>query len=480
MEESVFGGVSFQGAYRMKMSFRRPGARLRQKPRGGYRPVLESLEDRFLLSSNNYLQTNLTSDIPGMAQVTDPNLVNPWGIVPNPTGAFWVNDNGAGVSTLYDGAGVAQSLVVTIPDPGNLGFTSAPTGIVHNGTSDFVVQGNDAQGAAVFIFSTEDGTISAWSPAVDRNNAILEVDNADGGAVYKGLAIGSNSQGNFLYAANFRAGTVEVYDTNFVQTQLDGSFTDPRLPRGYAPFGIQNINGDIYVSYAKQDAAKHDDVAGPGHGFIDVFDTDGHLMRRLVSRGALDSPWGLVQAPDHFGRFSDDLLVGNFGNGKIHAYDPNTGAFRGTLRDADHRPIKIDGLWGLSFGNGVTTDANTLYFTAGINDEQDGLFGSLQAADNGDGTGVALPGQVALGQPASTGGEAHTLSSAPRVQGGSGQEIHPIAGGLVGGAGGTATTQNGATGELHAGPVSLADSTAIDSLFALDGSSLGDKLLAGL
>jgi uncharacterized protein (TIGR03118 family) len=351
-------------------------ARTNPRRRETFQPRVEGFEDRLLLSTT-FLQTNLTSDIPGLAQVTDPNLVNPWGIVPNPNGPFWVNDNGTGLSTLYGGDGQPASLVVTVPSPDPTAMSS-PTGIVFNSTSDFVVDGNGASGPAFFIFATEDGTISGWNPTVNLNNAILKVDNSAAGAVYKGLALGSNSQGNFLYATNFHDGTVDVFDSTFAPAQLDGNFIDPHLPRDYAPFGIANINGLLYVTYGKQNAPKHDDVAGRGHGFIDVFDTDGHFMQRLVTRGDLNSPWGLAVAPANFGRFSNDLLVGNFGDGRIHAYDPQTGEFKGTLRGPDHKPITIDGLWGLSFGNGQTTDANTLFFTAGINHEQDGLFGSLQ------------------------------------------------------------------------------------------------------
>jgi uncharacterized protein (TIGR03118 family) len=208
-------------------------------------------------------------------------------------------------------------------------------------------------------------------------HAIREVDKSPG-AVYKGLAMGSNSAGTFLYATNFRAGTVDVFDSQFHQVSLSGSFTDPNLLPGYAPFGIANIDGDLYVTYALQDAAKHDDVAGPAHGFVDIYDTNGNLIRRLVTRGRLNSPWGLAMAPANFGRFSGDLLVGNFGDGRINAVDPSTGDFLGQLRDANNSPITINGLWGLAFGNDANAGPkSTLFFTAGLNDEADGLFGSL-------------------------------------------------------------------------------------------------------
>jgi uncharacterized protein (TIGR03118 family) len=333
-------------------------------------------------SQGFYQQTNLVSDVPGVAKVTDPHLVNSWGIVHSPTSPFWIADNGTGFSTLYNGAGTPISLVVTIPPPGGspAGTTAAPTGVVFNGTSGFVVSNGAASGPARFIFSTEDGTISGWNPAVNPTNAILAVDNsqASPSAVYKGLAIGSNASGAFLYATNFRAGTVDVFDSQFHQVSLAGSFTDPNLQRGYAPFGIANLNGNLYVTYALQNATKHDDVAGPAHGFVDIYDTNGNLIQRLVTRGRLNSPWGLAMAPANFGRFSNDLLVGNFGDGRINAVDPATGDFLGQLRDANNKPITIDGLWGLDFGNGANAGpTTTLFFTAGPNGEMDGLFGSL-------------------------------------------------------------------------------------------------------
>ena len=332
-------------------------------------------------SGGFYRQTNLVSDIPGIARVTDPHLVNPWGLSHSPTSPWWVSDNGKGVSTLYQGDGtpfpVGSPLVVTIPPPAG-GTSSAPTGNVFNGTGDFVVSEGSASGPSRFIFATEDGTISGWNPTVDPTNAILKVDNSVSGAVYKGLAIGSNPSGNFLYATNFHAGTVDVFDAHFIAATLAGSFSDPTIPAGFAPFGIQNINAQLYITYAKQDAAEHDDVAGPGNGFVDVFDTNGNFIERLASHGTLNSPWGLALAPNGFGRFGKDLLVGNFGDGRINAFDPNTGAFRGQLNDQRGNPITIDGLWALGFGNGgLAGAADTLFFTAGINDEADGLFGSI-------------------------------------------------------------------------------------------------------
>src|SRR5438270_3294804 len=319
-----------------------------------------------------YQQTNLVSDLAGKAQLTDTQLVNPWGLVHGPTTPWWVADNGTGLSTLYTGQGAKVPLTVTIPAPKGspAGTTAAPTGVIFNGNGGFNVSENGTSFSSLFIFNTEDGTISGWNPNfVDRTHAILAVDrsNVGKGAVYKGLAIGSNSSGTFLFATNFRFGTIEMFDSNF---KLVRSFTDHRLPQSYAPFGIQNIGGKLYVTFAKQDAKKHDDVAGPGHGFVDVFDTNGNLIRRLISKGSLNSPWGLALAPANFGTFSNDLLVGNFGDGLINAFDSATGAALGQVQGVNGHAVRVDGLWGLTFGNGGSAGAtNTLFFTAGINGE---------------------------------------------------------------------------------------------------------------
>jgi len=327
-----------------------------------------------------YQQTNLTSNLPGIAKFTDPNLTNPWGISSAPGGPFWVSDNGSGKSTLYDNKGTPQSLVVTIP-PSPGGKKGTPTGTVFNSdTTAFIVSKKGISGASLFLFATEDGTISGWSLGVDMTHAILAVDNSSSGAVYKGLALGTNRSGIFLYATNFHAGTIDVFNKKFAPARLSGSFTDPHLPQGYAPFGIQNIGSKLYVTYAKQNAQKSGDVAGLGHGFVDVFDTNGHFIKRLVTQGQLDSPWGLALAGGSFGKFSNDLLVGNFGNGHINAFDPTTGAFLGQLTGQNGHLLIIDGLWSLVFGlGGQAGMANQLFFTAGIHQEADGLFGMIQA-----------------------------------------------------------------------------------------------------
>ncbi len=317
-----------------------------------------------------YQQVNLVSNGAVSAPNTDNHLVNPWGLDYAPTGPFWVSDNGTGVSTLYNGSGSPQALVVTIPSPLGSTAVAKPTGVVFNGTADFL----DAR----FLFATEDGTIASWSGS-NGTSALIQVDNSAASAVYKGLAIGTTASAQFLYAANFSGGTMDVFDKNFMPTMLSGGFTDPTLPAGYAPFNIFNSSGNLLVSYALQDAGGHDDMAGPGNGFVDVFDTNGNLIRRLISNGALNSPWGMVVAPFDFGPFSNDLLVGNFGDGRINAFDPINGTFLGSLLDTANNPISIDGLWGLKFGNGANAagTANQLFFAAGINSEADGLFGRI-------------------------------------------------------------------------------------------------------
>ena len=319
-------------------------------------------------------QTNLVSDIPGLARLTDPDLVNAWGVSFAPTSPFWISDNGTGLATLYSvpGSGPPSvskvGLIVTIP-PTAGGTTSAPTGQVFNGGPGF--------GGAVFLFASEDGVISSWNGS--GTTAVVDKDFGSA-AVYKGLAISDPGMSDaVLYATNFRAGTIEAYNSSFAPAGLPGNFTDPNLPQGYAPFNDKVIDGELYVTYAKQDAEKHDDEAGAGNGFVDIFNLDGTLKERLISGGALDSPWGLAIAPSSFGSFAGDLLVGNFGNGMINAYNATTGAFVGALDGNDGSPLVIDGLWGLTVGNGSAAGGSldTLFFTAGPNGESDGLFGSL-------------------------------------------------------------------------------------------------------
>jgi uncharacterized protein (TIGR03118 family) len=330
---------------------------------------------------NAYHQTNLVSDLPGLAQLTDPDLVNPWGMAAGPTTPAWVADNGTDRATIYpgfvNGSPITKAgLVVSIPG-------GAPTGQVFNPTAGFVVRSGDASGPARFIFDSEAGLVTGWNPGVPppAPSTQAQVGASVGGAIYKGLAIATTPAGTFLYAADFHHGRIDVFDQGLDRVQLSGSFTDPAIPPGFAPFNVQELGGRLYVAYAKQDADAEDEVAGPALGFVDVYSTSGQLLRHLIEHGQLNAPWGLVLAPAAgFGRFSGALLVGNFGNGRINAYNPSTGEFLGRLRHEDGSPIEIEGLWALRFGNGVTGDPSTLLFTAGIDDEAHGLFGAIQAA----------------------------------------------------------------------------------------------------
>jgi uncharacterized protein (TIGR03118 family) len=347
--------------------------------------------------AGSYTQTNLVSNLPGRATTTDSNLKNPWGIsFFRDLSPFWISDNNAGVATLYDGAGapfpLGTALIVNIPVP-NAATGGTPTGQVANifaSSNAFPLPGSGPGSGqpSLFIFATEDGTIAAWNQGVmPTTNAVLAVDNTAGtpgggadGAVYKGLAIGTDSNGrNFIYATNFRSRHVDVFDSNFAPANMNGAFPfiDRRVPRNYAPFGIQNVDGQLFVTYARQDAAKHDPVAGRGQGFVDIFDTDGNLVQRFERRGVLDSPWGVAKASENFGRFAGDILIGNFGDGRINAYS-SKGRFLGVLIDsATGKPLVNDGLWAITFGGALNSSPDTLYFTAGLNHEQDGLFGSI-------------------------------------------------------------------------------------------------------
>jgi len=364
-----------------------------------------------LSSAQHYTQKNLVSDITqpansdGSAVIVDPNLKNAWGLTRSSTSPFWISDNGTGVSSVYangapvsffpDPAGSAFDNFIFVPPPKTApaGTTSTPTGIVFNGSpTDFILdKGTPSNLPAVFIFVTEDGTISGWNAQADvaqganppSIHAVLEVDNSDKGsgkgAVYKGATTGDINEKKYLYVTNFRSGRVEVYDTMFHRVHLgDDAFEDEAIPQGFAPFNIQNIGGSLFVTYAKQDAQKHDDVAGPGLGFVDIFSTRGKLISRLQHGSWMNSPWGVVWTPRDFGEFSNTILVGNFGSGQIAAFNGFTRQFIGFMRNPNNSILTIDGLWSLTFGNGANAgSATTLFFTAGINDEADGLFGQL-------------------------------------------------------------------------------------------------------
>ena len=321
-------------------------------------------------ASSSYTVTNLVSDQPGVAAHTDGDLVNAWGLTALPTSPWWVSDNGTDVSTLYRADGTKVIL------PGgtqHVNVPNAPTGAVANAGPNF--------SGGRFLFSTEEGKILYWNPAVSITDAQVAVDNSGAGAIYKGLAIAGTDR---LYATDFHNGRVDVFDGNFNPVNVPGAFVDPGIPAGYAPFGIQNVGGTIFVTYAKQDADAEDDVAGQGHGFVDRFSTSGTLLGRVATHGQLNSPWGIAVAPTDFGRFSSDLLVGNFGDGEISAFEPQSdGTYElvGQLRTSGNKVLTIDGLWALQFGHGSANNGptNTLFFTAGPDDESHGLFGTITA-----------------------------------------------------------------------------------------------------
>lgn len=313
-------------------------------------------------AGDTYSWENYQSDIAGAAEHTDRNLVNPWGMAASSGGTIWVSDNGTGVSTLYGQDGTANPLIVTVPGK-DKSKPSNPTGIVFNSSSSFKVTRNGNSQPSKFIFVNEDGTISGWNPALDPTHAIQAV-KAKGENIYKGATLGMAGGHMFLYVTNFHNNEVDVYDENFHLVNTNG-FNDPTIPHDFAPFGIRNFNDHIYVTYAKQAAGKKDDEPGPGNGYVSVFDTSGNFIKRLVSNGNLNSPWGLALVE------GDELWVGNFGDGKINNYDPTTGDFLKTLMTKDGDPLVFDGLWDLlPLGKGV-------WFTAGIADEEHGLFGII-------------------------------------------------------------------------------------------------------
>ena len=327
--------------------------------------------------SLRFQQRNLVSDGSIAAAHVDPHLVNAWGVAFNPYGFVWVADADGHVSTLYDGDGNVQSLVVQIPEP-DAATGGEPTGIVFNGSDNFMVSQGGVSGPSRFMFATEGGVIAGWAPNVDLTHAILAVDGSAHGANYKGLALGADGTQR-IYATDFHNARVDVFDSSFQPVALPaGAFHDAGIPRGFAPFGIQAIGGDIYVTYAKQDASQSDEVTGPGLGYVDAYTPGGRLIRRVATRGALNAPWGIALAPTQFGRFSNALLIGNFGDGRINAFEPVFGFPMGSLRGKDYRPIRIDGLWGMQFGNGLHDQpVNTLFFASGPDDEEHGLYGRL-------------------------------------------------------------------------------------------------------
>lgn len=340
----------------------------------------------------------LVADTPGHAAVTDPKLVNPWGLAAGPSTPLWAADNGTSTSTLYQGA-LHHSPISKVPLDVAIPGGGAPTGVVFNPTGDFVLSHDGKSGPALFVFAGENGDISAWNKTGDTTKAVLVAHTRK--AVYKGLTMVNSGGKSFLLAADFHHGRIDVFDSHFHRVDMQGAFRG-QVPRGYAPFGIARLGGVVYVTYAQQDPTRHDDVAGPGHGFVEVFDQSGHFLRTLVSRGPLDSPWGLAVAPSGFGRYGGALLVGNFGDGRIHVVDRHSGRVIATLTGRDHRPVTIDGLWGLLPGNGTAGERSDVWFSAGPGDESHGLLGVLHAegwhghghgAGNGSGGGHGRPGQ---------------------------------------------------------------------------------------
>src|SRR5580698_5484911 len=350
---------------------------------------------------NNYLVHFLVSVVQSSADHQDPNLVNPWGVGFGPT-PFWSGNNGTGTATLYDGTGALIPLVVTIPQAGNAGTVGPITGVIFNPfTSNANAFDVQAGKPALFIFCSKDGVITGWNQSVSGTKASILFDNSKSGAVYTGCALGGTAAAPYLFAANFNAGTVDVYDANmnlnpapYGQSGLpqpfsgSSAFLNPEIPAGFAPYNVQNINGTLFVAYAKQDTQKHVSVGGSGNGYVAMFNLNGTLIANLISEGPLNSPWGMAIAPSNFGLFAGALLVGNFSDGKINAFNATTGAMLGTLDDATGNPIAIPGLWSLNFGGGAQSeDPGTLYITAGIgggptNDpvQSHGLLASIQAA----------------------------------------------------------------------------------------------------
>ena len=329
---------------------------------------------------NAFLVHNLVADQPGIADFTDPNLINPWGFASSASSPFWLNEGGTGLSTVYTSNGTPNATTKpTVPGSAKGTTPSTPTGIVFNGTGGFLVQGKVPN----FIFVTADGALSAWASAVDAAHAQLMVDNSSTGAAYFGLAISATTATTspLLYAANFNSGGIDVFDTNFKPIPMPGAFVDPAVPAGYAPWNIQNAGGKLYVMYAKQNAAKNFAVVGAGLGYAAIYDLAGNLVKHLVSGGPLNAPWGVAIAPATFGAFANDVLIGNFGDGAINAFDPTTGAFLGALQDQNGNTLSFSGLWGLIVGNGGSGgDVNAVYFAAGVGNQKHGLMGSLQAA----------------------------------------------------------------------------------------------------
>jgi len=318
----------------------------------------------------------LVSDGVVAAAHTDSDLLNPWGLAAAPGGPFWVADNNSNGSTIYDGTGAPQSPPVSIPAGAN--GPANPTGVVYNGTADFVITTGAGSAPAQFIYSGEGGTIAGWASSVSGTTATIAYDDGAGGAVYKGLAMANNGTANLLYATDLHNAKIDVFDTHFKKATAPGGFADPMIPAGFAPFGIQALGNQLYVTYAKQDATAHDEQLGAGLGYVDVFDANGNLLKRFASAGVLNAPWGIALAPAGFGSFGADLLIGNFGDGTINSFDPVSGNPAGSISLASGKQLVIPGLWSLAFGNGAANQpTGTLFYTAGPNNQTDGVFGRI-------------------------------------------------------------------------------------------------------
>jgi uncharacterized protein (TIGR03118 family) len=327
-------------------------------------------------TGDRYRAVRLVADTPGRARLTDPHLVNAWGLAAAPTSPLWVSDNGTSMSTLYQGATGRHQPVQKVPLDVKIPGGGDPTGVVFNPTHDFRLHGGGKSGPALFVFAGENGDLAAWNKSGDPTQAVQVAHTPD--AVYKGLTLVTSGHRSFLLAADFHHNRIDVFDSHFRPVHARQAFSSAGIPAGYAPFDVADLGGRVYVTYAKQDKAGHDDVSGPGHGFLRVFDEHGHALGTLVRRGVLDSPWGLAIAPAGFGSFAGKLLVGNFGDGRIHAVDQMSGKVLGTLLDGHRRPIVIDGLWGLLPGNGTAGRTSDVWFSAGPGGEAHGLLGVLR------------------------------------------------------------------------------------------------------
>jgi uncharacterized protein (TIGR03118 family) len=326
--------------------------------------------------TNRFRVARLVSDQPGMARTTDPNLVNAWGLAFSPTSPLWVSNNGTSTSTLYTGATSPSTPISQVPLVVKIPAGGAPTGVVFNPTTGFTLGSGGKTGPALFIFAAESGSITAWNSSGDPTRAVRVAHVRD--AIFKGLTMVMMGGKPYLLASDFHHGRIDVFDSHFHRVSMPGAFRSHGIPRGYAPFNVAALDGRVYVTYAKQDSAREDDVAGRGHGFLSVFGPRGRYLRTLVRRGSLDSPWGLAIAPHGFGGLAGKLLVGNFGNGRIHVVNRDSGRVVATLRNRAGHPVVIDGLWGLLPGNGASGSTSAVWFSAGPDGESHGLLGQLQ------------------------------------------------------------------------------------------------------